>query len=366
MAGAGNAVGSGISVKAVTLLGAYIMVSAALIRYNKFMMHKDIFPYSMALTFLHMSVSLVMCLVLYFLKPALFPGMQAAEGKRTELLKWFVPIGIFFAIALYTSNRAYIFCDVAFLQFMKENNVMICFLLSCAVGIQSLDRLKFMIVAWVVMTSAMAVGEELHFVWFGFALQAVSQLAECSRAVMGECVLTGAGLRLDPLSYTLFTAPICLMVLAVGTAATWEPAILTQGLLHWRLIVPNTMLAFILNLLVASVIKETSAVGFTMGGVLKDIFIVVLSALTFGETVTTKQMIGFSGSIFGIVCWSVLKIQPNSEAVTKAYSMLGYHRVLQSEETRLVAAKLAPGVSFEYGAKTQARAMVEGPKSAKV
>eukprot|EP00932_Pfiesteria_piscicida_P002029 SRR837773.11976.p2 GENE.SRR837773.11976~~SRR837773.11976.p2 ORF type:complete len:360 (-),score=168.96 SRR837773.11976:37-972(-) len=311
----------------------------------------------MALTFLHMSVSLTMCLLLYVTKPALFPGMKAAEGKRMELLKWFVPIGIFFAIALYTSNRAYIYCDVAFLQFMKENNVMICFLLSCLVGCQSMDRLKFMIVFWVVATSAYTVGEELHFVWIGFILQAFSQLAECSRAVMGECVLTGAGLKLDPLSYTLFTAPICLVVLAVGTAATWEPAILTQGIKFWYLLVPNALLAFVLNYLVASVIKETSAVGFTMAGVLKDIFIVLLSAATFGEVVTVKQMVGFSGSILGIVLWSILKVQPNSDIIQRAYTLLGSAPATKGEQ-----AKLNEKVPREYGAGNEP--LVEASKAA--
>lgn len=323
--------------KAIVLCAAYIVVSPALIRFNKFLMQPDKFPHSMALALLHMTVTLVLNSALYIVRPSLFPGVQAAEGKRIELLKWFVPIGGFFAIALYTSNRAYIYCDVAFLQLMKESNVMICFLLSCLVGIQSMDRVKLFIVTWVVAASAYAVGEELDFVLFGFLLQVVSQLAESIRTVMGECVLTGAGLKLDPLSYTLFTAPVCLVVLLIGTAATWEPTIWTSFVHNWYLLVPNALLAVLLNWLVASIIKETSAVGYTMTGVLTDTFIVLVSAASFGEIITGKQVIGFFGSITGIVFWSILRAQPDSPLVARAYAAFGSHRRARDEESWIVA-----------------------------
>mmetsp|Transcript_47632 Transcript_47632/g.101974 ORF Transcript_47632/g.101974 Transcript_47632/m.101974 type:complete len:349 (-) Transcript_47632:341-1387(-) len=332
------------SIRTFLLLGIYILTSACLIRFNKYMMQKDMFPYSMALTLIHMIVSSLLCLLLYWIKPSLFPGMEATEGKRMALLPWFVPIGLCFAVSLFTSNQAYMYCDVAFLQFMKENNVMITFLLSCAVGVQLMDRLKFLIVAWVVGTSAFAVGEELHFIWVGFLLQATSQIAECTRAVLGECVLNGRNLKLDPLTYTLFASPTCLVVLLVGVIASWDYAIYTAAMKYWYLIVPNALLAFSLNLMVATIIKEASAVGFTMAGVVKDIFIVVISAIAFHEVVTARQTLGFAGSILGICAWSVVKMHPDSDVVQKAYSLVGL-----STDSKLQAEALNAKAYKDYG-----------------
>merc|ERR1719210_1335354 len=121
-----------------------------MIRYNKFLMQKEHFPYSMPLTFIHILFSLTFCTLFYWLSPDSLPGMASTVGRRWTVCRWFVPIGLCFAIALFTSNEAYTYCNVAFLQFMKEGNVMISFLISCAVGLQVLDRSRLAIILFVV------------------------------------------------------------------------------------------------------------------------------------------------------------------------------------------------------------------------
>merc|ERR1740123_2824728 len=176
-----------------------------------------------------MGCSLFFCSVLLLARPSAFPGMEATQGKRLALLRWFVPIGFTFAISLYASNKAYLYANVTFLQFMKEANVIISFLISVAVGLQVLNRVRLATIVWIVAFSAACVEGELNFVWLGFAFQLVSQFAECSRVVLGECVLGGSGLKLDPMTYTLFAAPTCLTVLLVGVAFTWDAEIVSRA-----------------------------------------------------------------------------------------------------------------------------------------
>mmetsp|Transcript_66025 Transcript_66025/g.214775 ORF Transcript_66025/g.214775 Transcript_66025/m.214775 type:complete len:349 (-) Transcript_66025:123-1169(-) len=301
-------------VKRVSLCLAYIVVSASLIRFNKFLMNKDRFPYSMCLTSCHMSMSFSLCLVLYLVKPGAFPGVANSEGKKLLVLKWMAPIGVAFAVSLYTSNQAYMYCSVTFLQFMKEGNVIIAFLMSCAAGLQAMNRVRCAIIAWIIVGSSMAVSGEVNFVLIGFVFQLISQLAECSRAVMGEVVLSGGGLKLDPLSYTLFVAPTCLAVLIGGNMATWDPAIPGALATWWPYVLPNALLAFVLNMLVATIIKEMSAVGFILAGVCKDIALVLFSAVFFAETVTGQQGVGFMVALAGVFFWSYLKVSPDSTA----------------------------------------------------
>merc|ERR1740130_515993 len=117
--------------------------------------------------------------------------MARAVEKRVTLLKFLVPISILFALSLYAGNRSYMYCGVAFLQFMKESNVAIVFTLSCLVGIQRPSFRKFSVIVGIIAGSSLCVKGEIHFVLIGFLLQLGSQVCECSKNVLGEIVLTG-------------------------------------------------------------------------------------------------------------------------------------------------------------------------------
>jgi len=313
----------------VLLCSLYIGVSSLLIRFNKYMVAADRFPYPMTLSACHMACSLMLCSLFYLVRPSAFPGMAATEGKRQDLLCWFAPIGLTFAISLFASNQAYIYANVTFLQFMKEGNVILSFLISCAVGLQVMNRVKFANIVWIVTFSGFCVSGEMNFVWIGFVVQLVSQLAECSRVVLGECVLSGSSLKLDPLTYTLFAAPTCLVVLILGNFFTWNQEIIPRAQQYWHLLLPNAMLAFVLNVLVATVIKEASAVGFILTGMVKDIVLVIVSSIAFGETVTVQQASAFVMILMGILFWSLSKAMPDHPMVRMVENAMGMPKAEQ-------------------------------------
>lgn len=302
-------------VTVILLCGIYISVSSLLIRFNKYLVTPGRFPYPMALSALHMGCSLFCCSIFYIVKPSAFPSMASTQGRRQGLMRWFAPIGFTFAVSLYASNQAYLYANVTFLQFMKEGNVIISFLISVIAGLQALNRVKFGTVLWIVVCSTFCVTGELHFAWLGFVFQLASQVAECCRVVLGEIVLSGSSFKLDPLTYTLFAAPTCLLVLVLGNIFVWDPEMMLRAKQFWHLLLPNAFLAFVLNVLVATVIKETSAVGFILTGVVKDIVLVVVSATVFGEVVSRQQAAGFTLVLAGILFWSLMKAMPQHPAV---------------------------------------------------
>ena len=111
------------------------------------------------------------------------------------------------------------YCSVAVLQVMKEANVAIVFCFSCLVGLQVMNHQRLFI-AWVLFGSSMCVVGDVHFVLVDFLLQAMSQRAECTRAVMAEWVLNGNDMKPDPVTYTLFVAPVGLSLLLIADLAT--------------------------------------------------------------------------------------------------------------------------------------------------
>jgi len=298
-----------------TLCAVYILLSGGLINFNKYLMHKGRFPHPMFLTAVHMLASMVLTSLTYLVRPSAMPGVEKCKGKVMQLYKYLVPIGILFAVMLYGSNKAYLYCSVAFLQFMKEANVVLVFIFSALAGLQIVNRQRLFVICWVILGSSMCVSGELHFVFIGFAIQGVSQLAECMRAVIAELVLTGSGFRLDPLSYTFFVAPVCLAVLAVGTIVTWDPAIPADIATWWPCLIPNACIAVCLNVAIASVIQETSAVGFVITGMVKDIALVCFSSVFFHETITHMQWLAFMVTLSGVFFWSYMKIAPESRTI---------------------------------------------------
>jgi len=236
--------------------------------------------------------------------------MERVEGRRLELSRYFLPLGCFFALALYTSNKAYSFCSVAFLQFMKESNVAIVFLMCCAIGSQRMDRIRGFVVVWIILGSCMCVHGEMRFSLTGFYIQAVSQLAECIKNVLGEYIMSGTNFSLDPLTFTMFMAPVSLFFLAIGIACTWEHGIWEAGVANWYLLLPNALLAYVLNLIVANLLKHCSAMGFILAGVTKDVVLVVVSSRVFGDPISLMQYCSFCVTLGGCLTWSSIKIAP--------------------------------------------------------
>jgi hypothetical protein len=272
---------------------------------------------------MHMSASLVLCSLVLLARPSAMPSVEACKGKMAKLYKYLAPIGFLFAIMLYGSNRAYLYCSVAFLQFMKEANVVLVFTFSALAGLQFFNRQRVVVIGWVILGSSLCVHGELNFVFIGFMLQGVSQLAECARAVVAELVLTGSEFKLDPLSYTFFMAPVCLLVLAIGNIITWDHSVITDLAVWWPYLLPNACMAFCLNVMIAQVIKETSAVGFIITGVVKDIALVVFSSAVFHDSITMKQWLSFSVTLSGVFFWSFMKVFPDHPVVKHFETMVG-------------------------------------------
>jgi len=301
-------------------------------------MRKDRFPFAVALTTGHMAMTCVLCNLLYWAKPSLYPSMAQTEGQRLRLLQWFVPLGCLFAVGLSCSNKAYLYCSVAFLQFMKESNVALVFAMGSFVGLQRCTRSRLFILFWIGIGASIAVQGQVDFLWLGFGVQVISQVAECSKTVLGEMIMKGS-LKLDPLTYTRFMSPICLCVLLLATATTWEHEVVVRFQEWWHLLLPNACLAFVLNVIVAMIIKECSGLTFMLTGLAKDMIIVIASTLLFGELVVHQQILGFVVCIAGILFWSHMRASPDSPSVKGLQMALGETKADTGELAHLLFKK---------------------------
>jgi len=292
---------------------AYIVISATLINFNKWMMRVDHFPHSLQLTTIHMIMTFILSLSFYSVAPSQYPTMNRAMEDLKCVLYYIAPLGVLFAVSLYCSNEAYVYSSVAFLQFCKEGNVALVFAMSCAVGLQMFTWHKAAVLSVVLAGCLICTTGEIHFVWAGLLLQVASQFAECSKNLIGETVMSGAGLKLDALTFVMFQAPCSLLPLLVATCVSWEPVIVDDFKKMWPYILANASVAFSLNVVIALTIKNLSTLAFVIIGLVKDMVIVLCSAVVFGDPISNQQRFGFPIIIFGIAMWSHLKMKEQSE-----------------------------------------------------
>lgn len=306
----------------VTCLGVgYIVCSSGLIAYNKFLMHEDRFPYAISLVLLHAIFCSVCAFLLYLVKPSWFPSLSDPAKKVSIdadlILKGALPIAGFFSVQLVLSNTAYMHSSLAFLQMLKEANLVLVYVFSLIACLEKFSWRSVSILGLVIFATALTIHGEVNFSWTGFCIQGISQLFECCKIVLQAVLLSSAGRKLDALTYVLIVMPLCAVFLAGGMVAlNFFPHehFLVPELHHmqawWPHLLANACIAFVLNVVIALFIKYAAAVAFILAGILKDAMIVAVSAFFLREVVTGIQTFGFGLQLLAICLWSMLKTFP--------------------------------------------------------
>mmetsp|Transcript_46267 Transcript_46267/g.86394 ORF Transcript_46267/g.86394 Transcript_46267/m.86394 type:complete len:340 (-) Transcript_46267:137-1156(-) len=299
---------------------ALILTSASLIRSNQHLMQPGVFPYPFLLVTIHCFCCSFLSGVLLLGKPSLFPARTDPDRQVGITLEYYareiLPIAACFAISLVSSNMAYKYCTVAFLQMMKESNIVTIYLMSVAVGIEHFSLAQSMILVSMVCATWTCVQGELHFSLFGFVLQASSSLAEAAKTILQSLALAhGSGAKLDPLSAVLIIMPLCgllLLMVIIFHHSVCELSFVTlpnyQQIVDLRsALALNVANAFVLNVLIAMFLKILSPVTYILTGNVKDIAIVVMSAVLMHDSISSLQVCGFSMQITLVFMWSALK-----------------------------------------------------------
>merc|ERR1740117_191907 len=151
-------------------------LSAALINYNKYLMDDSSrFPFAAYLVVCHMASGMLLTSLLRAVVPSLFASLED-EDKRSQIgwnyvLKKVLPIAIFFAASLVLSNTAYLYASVAYLQMLKEANVILVYVFSLAVGLELFVWRNVYILVFILFCTALTVKGELNFSLRGTLIQ---------------------------------------------------------------------------------------------------------------------------------------------------------------------------------------------------
>jgi hypothetical protein len=290
-------------------LAMWMLISCAVIVYNKWVFTAGGFPYPLALTCMHMTTCFVVFGSIRKFAPQSIRTFVMPDADVVTpwdvFIKNFVLISVFYAGTLGTGQMAYLFASVPFIQMMKPMNIIFASIAAFIVGVEVPTYSHVIIVCIIAFGISVATGNAAEFSAVGAVLQVVSSASEGCRLALVQTVTT-TGMKLDPVSTVYHFSFTSAVLLAIASFLHERPYDFSKLLSPWVLVL-NCAMAVILNILVATVIKKTSAVTFTLGGIVKDMGVFAASAYMFTTPITRLMVCGYAFSLSGICMYKVYK-----------------------------------------------------------
>jgi drug/metabolite transporter (DMT)-like permease len=231
----------------------------------------------------------------------LLPSLETAKVDAKVIQNQILPVAACFAISLISSNKAYVFLSVSFIQMLKASTPVFVLGLSVLLGLETSTFTELNLISIISLAVAITSIGELRFNWTGFTFQIVGVVTESARLVLTNMLLKK--LKLDSLSTLYYVAPTCFVlnsfacVIFEGSHIPWsrifEPS-------FFLVLLVNGIVAFSLNVALVLVILHSSALALSLAGIVKDIMLVTLSAAIFQSPVSLLQAIGYTIALLAL------------------------------------------------------------------
>ena len=233
---------------AVHLVVQWMFFSCAIILYNKYILHTLDFAFPITIVLMHMCFVTACCQLWKRMGWAEVPSVSWVDIRMR-----FMPVAFFFAASLGLSNTAYLFITVAFIQMMKASMPVFVLLVSFILG---LEKPTWQLCGWILLIVAgvtTASANEVEFGLFGFIIQIAAIVCEAWRLALTNKVLVTRGLKLAPIPFLYYMAPLCAFCLFVPWSIMEAPKVFADNCIAFRkvgglIFFTNASIAFLLNL----------------------------------------------------------------------------------------------------------------------
>lgn len=284
----------------------WIFFSNVTILFNKWLLDNAGFRYPIILTCWHLVFATLATQILAR-TTSLLDSRHAIPLTRRLYLRTILPIGLLYSGSLVCSNLVYVYLSVAFIQMLKSVSPVAVLFISWMWGVTDPSRTQVINILFIVFGVALSSFGEIEFSWVGFFFQIGGTLFEATRLVMIQVMLSGEGLRMDPLVGLYYYAPVC-AVMNVFVAAVsefprfeWNDVVQTG----FGMLFLNAGVAFFLNIASVFLIGKTSGLVMTLTGIFKNILLVVASVIIWNTQITPLQFLGYGVALGGLVYYSL-------------------------------------------------------------
>jgi hypothetical protein len=298
-----------LDIEAAMWCMVWMLMSSCVVFYNKWLFESGGFPYPLALTAMHMTC----CFILFGAIRQFAPDAIRLNimPDATVDIPWSVyvrqclGIGALYACTLGLGNVSYLYASVAFIQMMKPINIIFASLAAFVLGVEPVTFSHLIIVCIIFFGVSVSSNHATDFSVMAFALQMASSLCEGSRLALIQLVTT-SGLKLDPVT-TVYHFSLASSVLLWCACAVREWPLDFSKLYSPWVLISNCLAAVVLNVLIAMVIKKTSAVVFALSGVIKDLGVIAASAFILYTPITGLSVLGYTMSVAGVCMYKAYR-----------------------------------------------------------
>ncbi|KAH7008375.1 triose-phosphate transporter family-domain-containing protein [Ilyonectria destructans] len=285
---------------------SWIFFSNVTILFNKWLIDTAGFRYPIILTTWHLVFATVATQLLAR-TTSLLDSRHAITLSRGFYLRTILPIGVLYSGSLVCSNVVYLYLSVAFIQMLKSVGPVAVLLASWAWGVATPNLSTLGNVLLIMCGVAIASAGEIEFSWIGFVFQLGGTIFEAVRLVMIQVMLSGEGIRMDPLVGLYYFAPVCAVMNIFVVAVTEAPTFQWDDLAKtgYGMLFLNASVAFLLNIVSVFLIGKTSGLVMALSGILKSILLVGTSVLIWNTHISLLQTLGYALALVGLVLYSV-------------------------------------------------------------
>jgi len=283
----------------------YFIASPTAIIVNKMLMKDYGFHYPVMVSGLGQATTAIASAVAVHVFRLAKLEASRALSPRTLLL-----IGLSTALSLVLGQYPYLYLSVAFIQMLKALSPLYMVLFLFLLGIETPSRRIVATVVCLSACTAVASAGEVNFNLVGVAFMVSASGTDALRLVLAQRLLTN--LKMEPFESLYVVSPICVLWMLPAAIALELPTALRNGSFailaqHPLMVVAGGVSGFLVNVSSFLLVKRTSSMTLKTMTMARNGGLVLVSALIFGESVSTLEAIGYSGLLAAFGAYTYFK-----------------------------------------------------------
>ncbi|KAI9232433.1 MAG: triose-phosphate transporter family-domain-containing protein [Podila humilis] len=309
----------------LSYIAAWYFFSTALSIYNKNLMGKDNWNFNLPLfvSSIHAGLHFVITACLMHFWPDKFDARRSGKGGRLTIHSYVtqvVPCAIAAALEICMANASLMYITLSFYTMIKSSTPIWVLVFAFFFRLEKPRMSLILIIGVIVIGVVLTVAGEAQFDMTGFILVLMASVMSGLRWSMTQMLLQKDTLGMDnPIATLYYISPIMFVLMSILSLVIEDPFVefaqsaffssFQAGMTTLMMAGGGGFLAFAMTVAEFKLIKNTGTVTLSVAGISKEIVIISLSMLIFGDRLTFVNLLGLLVSISGIMAYNYDKIR---------------------------------------------------------
>ncbi|KAF9088528.1 Triose-phosphate Transporter [Mortierella sp. GBA35] len=322
---------------------AWYFFSTALSIYNKNLMGKDNWNFNLPLfvSSIHAGLHFVITACLMHFWPDVFDATRSGKGGRITIHSYVtqvVPCAVAAALEICMANASLMYITLSFYTMIKSSTPIWVLMFAFFFRLEKPRLSLILIIGVIVIGVVLTVAGETQFDMTGFVLVLLAAVMSGLRWSLTQMLLQKDQLGMDnPVATLYYISPIMFVLMSMLSLVIEDPFVefassaffqdFRTGAITMVMAGGGGLLAFAMTVAEFKLIKNTGTVTLSVAGISKEIVVISLSILIFGDRLTFVNLLGLLVSIGGIMAYNYVKIRKMQQSISSSgdYEVLARH-----------------------------------------